>query len=300
MSDRGRPINEPETAQHAAGGTRHGSQGSDEHGMTGGRQDPALAPRDVARAGEDRPTVGVPPTPGNTESPGERRAPLAAGRTPAGPMRAYPPGRGAGPQSAYPSSAQPFPQADAGAAQAASPVVAEAATPAEAAAGTGLLRPETRAAIAALRDKYPQVQSAVLDALRLAQAERGYLPAEAIGEVGEILGVSPHHLSSLATFYTMYFTEPVGRYVVEVCDNLSCALWGSRRLLAQLEAELGVAAGETTPDGSVTLLRTIECLAACGGAPALRVNTTYREKLTDADVPALVAALRTGTFVENS
>lgn len=294
MNDRGRTTNEP-------GSTRN-SPGSDEHGMTGGRQDPALAPRDVARAGEDRPTVSVPPTEGNTDAPGERRAPLAAGRTPSGPMRAYPPGRAAGPQSAYPSSAQPFPQADAGAAQAstAAAPVADTETPAEAAAGAGLLRPETRVAIAQLRDKYPQVQSAVLDALRLAQDERGYLPAEAIGEVGEVLGISPHHLSSLATFYTMFFTQPVGRYVVEVCDNLSCALWGSRRLLAQLETALGVSAGETTPDGSVTLLRTIECLAACGGAPALRVNTTYRERLTDADVPALVAELRAGTFVENS
>jgi NADH-quinone oxidoreductase subunit E len=118
---------------------------------------------------------------------------------------------------------------------------------------------------------------------------------EATNEVAALLGLSPHHIRSLASFYTMFFTEPVGTHIVEVCDNLSCALWGSRRILAKLEEELGIAVGETTPDGSVTLLRTIECLAACGGAPALRVNTTYYEKMTDAKVTELVKELVGGS-----
>lgn len=271
--------------------------------MTEGRGDSQYAGRDAARAADGRPAnVSPPPSAGAVDSPGERRAPLGAGRTPSGPMRAFPPGGEFGPQVAYPSSAQPYPQADAGAEQAsdaAAPTDAGATT-AEAVVEAGVLRPETRAAVVALKDKYPQVGSAILDALRLAQAERGYLPPEASAEVAALLGVSPHHVHSLATFYTMFFTEPVGRYVVEVCDNLSCALWGSRRILARLEEELGVAAGETTPDGSVTLLRTIECLAACGGAPALRVNTTYVERVGDRGVAALVADLRSGAFVENS
>ena len=153
------------------------------------------------------------------------------------------------------------------------------------------LSPETRAAILALHGKYPQIQSAILDGLRLAQDEIGYLPPEATAEVAALLGVSPHHVHSLATFYTMFFTAPVGRHIVEVCDNLSCALWGSRRILARLEAELGITAGETTPDGSVTLLRTIECLAACGGAPALRVGTDYYERMTEEQVVELVRNL---------
>ena len=157
---------------------------------------------------------------------------------------------------------------------------------------TSVLTDGTREAIVALKTKYPQVQSAILDALRLAQDEIGYVPAEASAEVAALLGVSPHHVHSLATFYTMFFTQPVGRAIVEVCDNLSCALWGSRRILARLEEELGISAGETTPDGAVTLLRTIECLAACGGAPALRVNTDYYEKMTDEKVVALVKELR--------
>lgn len=155
-----------------------------------------------------------------------------------------------------------------------------------------VLSAETREAIVALKTKYPQVQSAILDALRLAQDEIGYLPPEATAEVAALLGVSPHHVHSLATFYTMFFTQPVGRAVVEVCDNLSCALWGSKRILARLERELGIAAGETTPDGAVTLLRTVECLAACGGAPALRVNTDYHERMTEEKVVALVRELR--------
>ncbi len=159
-------------------------------------------------------------------------------------------------------------------------------------AGTRVLSDGTRAAIIALKTKYPQVQSAILDALRLAQDEVGYVPVEASNEVAALLGVSPHHIRSLATFYTMFFTEPVGRDVIEVCDNLSCALWGSKNLLARLEEELGITAGETTLDGAVTLLRTVECLAACGGAPALRVNTDYHEKMTDEKVVALVRELR--------
>jgi NADH-quinone oxidoreductase subunit E len=157
---------------------------------------------------------------------------------------------------------------------------------------THVLSNETREAIVTLKTKYPQVQSAILDALRLAQDEVGYVPVEASNEVAALLGVSPHHIRSLATFYTMFFTEPVGRDVIEVCDNLSCALWGSKNLLARLEEELGIQAGETTPDGAVTLLRTVECLAACGGAPALRVNTDYHEKMTDEKVVALVRELR--------
>jgi len=213
-------------------------------------------------------------------------------------MRAYPPGGKGGPFEAYPSSASPFPQVEGATEQAPS-----AATPIDegipAAAGS-VLRPETRDAIVTLKTKYPQVQSAILDALRLAQTEIGYLPSDATAEVAALLGVSPHHVHSLATFYTMFFTTPVGKYVVEVCDNLSCALWGSRAVLARLEQELGIVTGDTTPDGSVTLLRTIECLAACGGAPALRVNTTYCEKMTGEGVAELIASLRAGTFTETS
>ena len=160
---------------------------------------------------------------------------------------------------------------------------------------TPVLSAATREAILALHGKYPQVQSAILDALRLAQDEIGYLPVEATNEVAVLLGLSPHHVRSLTSFYTMFFTEPVGRHIVEVCDNLSCALWGSQRILAKMEEELGITVGETTPDGSVTLLRTIECLAACGGAPALRVNTTYYEKMDDEKVVELVKSLREPT-----
>lgn len=200
--------------------------------------------------------------------------------------------------SAFPSSASPFPQRDGAAEQA--PSAATPVEPGSAGASADVLTAGTCDAIMALKTKYPQVQSAILDALRLAQAEIGYLPPEAITEVAALLGISPHHISSLATFYTMFFTEPVGTYIVEVCDNLSCALWGSRRILARLEQELGIVTGDTTPDGAVTLLRTIECLAACGGAPALRVNTTYCEMMTEEKIVALVAEMRAGTLQETS
>jgi len=171
------------------------------------------------------------------------------------------------------------------------PMASEQRETAEPPGTPDVLSDAAREAIVALKTKYPKVQSAILDALRLAQDEIGYVPAEASAEVAALLGVSPHHVHSLATFYTMFFTQPVGTAIVEVCDNLSCALWGSKRIIARLEQELGITVGETTPDGSVTLLRTIECLAACGGAPALRVNTTYHEKMTDEKVAELVKNL---------
>ncbi len=138
---------------------------------------------------------------------------------------------------------------------------------------------------------YPRSRSATLPALRLAQERYGWLPPEAFREVAEALGETPAYCMAVASFYDMFHLEPVGRHLVEVCTNVSCALVGAQQVLEAFERELGVHAGETTEDGNVTL-RTIECAGGCGWGTVAAVDHRYRERVTAADVPGIVAELR--------
>ena len=148
--------------------------------------------------------------------------------------------------------------------------------------------------IGKLRKRYPESRSAVLPALRLAQEEHGgWLPPEALREVADALDVTPAFCLSIASFYDMFHLEPVGRHLVEVCTNVSCALVGAQQVLEELESELGCRAGETTEDGEVTL-RTIECLGGCGWATVVAVDHRYRLHVKPEDVPAIVEELRGG------
>jgi NADH-quinone oxidoreductase subunit E len=143
-----------------------------------------------------------------------------------------------------------------------------------------------------LRRSYPESRSAVMDALRLAQEEYGgWLPPEAVREVADALDVTPAFCHSIASYYDMYHLEPVGAHLVEVCTNLSCALAGAQAVLDAFAGELGVAPGETTADGAVTL-RAIECAGGCGRAPVVVVDHVYREPVLPGDVPGLVEELR--------
>ena len=144
-----------------------------------------------------------------------------------------------------------------------------------------------------LRTLYPQVRSAVMPALRLAQERYGWLSPEAFREVGDALGFTPAYCMSVASFYDMYHLEPVGRHTVEICTNISCALVGAQQVLERFEQELGVAAGETTADGEVTL-RPIECLGGCGWATIVSVDHHYRTHVRPDDVPRIVQELRSG------
>jgi NADH-quinone oxidoreductase subunit E len=141
--------------------------------------------------------------------------------------------------------------------------------------------------------QYPDRQSAIMPALRLAQEEYGWLPPEALQEVGDALDLTPAHCQGVASFYDMFHLAPVGRHLVEVCTNLSCALVGAQRVLDAFESELGVGPGETTEDGEVTL-RALECAGACGRAPVVVVDHVYHEPVKPEDVPAIVEQLRAG------
>jgi NADH-quinone oxidoreductase subunit E len=142
--------------------------------------------------------------------------------------------------------------------------------------------------------KYPDRRGAILPALRLAQEQYGWLSPEALEAVAEAIDLAPAHCQAVASFYDMFHLQPVGRHMVEVCTNLSCALLGADRVLRRFEQELGVTAPGTTEDGAVTL-RTVECLGGCGWGPVVSVDHDYQEHFGEEDVTPLVEHLRTST-----
>jgi NADH-quinone oxidoreductase subunit E len=145
-----------------------------------------------------------------------------------------------------------------------------------------------------LRARYPDDRSAVLPALQLAQAENGgWLSEDAFRAVADALEVTPAYCLSVASFYDMFRLEPVGRHVVEVCTNVSCAVKGAQRVVETFERELRLDTGETTDDGEVTL-RTVECLGGCGWATVVAVDNRHRLHVQAGDVPAIVRELRGG------
>jgi len=145
--------------------------------------------------------------------------------------------------------------------------------------------------IEAIAAQYPDPRSATLAALRLAQQRHGWLPPEALREVADALDVTPAYCEAVASFYDMYHLAPVGRHLVEVCTNLSCALVGAQQVLEAFEAELGIGPGETSEDGEYTL-RTVECAGGCGRAVVVAIDHRYREPVRPEDVPAIVEELR--------
>jgi len=141
--------------------------------------------------------------------------------------------------------------------------------------------------------RYPpdRRRSAVLPALHLAQRQQGYITASVIRHVAELVGVTPAEIEEVVSFYTMFYTKPVGTYVLQVCRTLSCALNGAERLTEALSATLGIAPGETDATGTFTLIE-VECLGACDRAPVVMVNDTWHECLRPEDAAALVDSLR--------
>jgi NADH-quinone oxidoreductase subunit E len=142
--------------------------------------------------------------------------------------------------------------------------------------------------------KYPDRRSAILAALRLAQDKYRWLSPEAFEEVSRCIDLPVAHCQAVASFYDMFFLEPVGTHVIDVCTNLACALCGAGEVVAAFEQELGVRVGETTGDGAITL-RKAECLGGCSWAPVVAVDERYREHVSPADVPAIVADARART-----
>src|SRR5688500_9885429 len=144
-----------------------------------------------------------------------------------------------------------------------------------------------------LRTLYPEPRSATLPALRLAQERHGWLSPEALRECADALDETPAFCHAVASFYDMFHMKPIGRNLVEICTNVSCALVGAQQVLEAFEGELGVRAGGTTEDGMFTL-RAVECAGGCGWGTVVAVNHRYREPVKAEDVPAIVEELRGG------
>jgi NADH-quinone oxidoreductase subunit E len=149
-------------------------------------------------------------------------------------------------------------------------------------------------AIQASLASYPTRRGAMLPALHLTQEAYGWLSPEALVACSEAIGFSPAYCQSVASFYDMFFLQPVGEHVIDVCTNLACALHGAGEVVAAFEQELGVAVGGTTEDGAITL-RKAECLGGCSWAPVVAVDERYREYVGPGDVPQIVADTRAKT-----
>jgi len=141
--------------------------------------------------------------------------------------------------------------------------------------------------------KFPpeQRQSAVMAALRIVQDQNGgWLTNELMDAIAEYLHMPAISVYEVATFYSMYELEPVGRHKICVCTNISCMLCGSDGIVDHLQKKLGIKLGETTPDKRFTL-KEVECLGACAGAPMLQIGRTYYEHLTPAKVDEILSKL---------
>lgn len=158
-----------------------------------------------------------------------------------------------------------------------------------------MISDETKRRFDNLVGRYPEKRSVLIPILHEVQAEVGYLSPGAIEWVAAYLALSPADVMSVASFYDMLNLEPVGRHMIYVCQNLSCALLGAEGLIRHLENRLGIRMGETTPDGLITLKR-MECLASCGTAPAIQIDGIYYERMTPQKLDELLEKLRDGRF----
>ena len=138
---------------------------------------------------------------------------------------------------------------------------------------------------------YPDRKSAVMPLLYLAMAEDGHLTDEGMREVAELVGMTSVQVSSVATFYGMYKRHELGRYLLSVCTSISCVLLGGKEVLHAIEDQTGVPAGETDPDGEFTVEH-VECIGACGGAPAVAVNYELIEGVEPVKARELVRWLK--------
>jgi NADH-quinone oxidoreductase subunit E len=142
-----------------------------------------------------------------------------------------------------------------------------------------MLSENARNQIQTLIARYPQRRSALIPSLHIAQKEIGYLPNDAIEEIAAIFELSPNEVMEVVSFYTMFYRRPVGKYVIQVCTNISCLLCNSEGMMSHLQKRLGIKPGETTADNRFTLVE-VECLASCGTAPVVQINERYYENLT--------------------
>lgn len=139
--------------------------------------------------------------------------------------------------------------------------------------------------------RYPKKEAAMLPVLYIAQREFGHLGPEAIEYVARLMDQAPARVQGVVSFYTMYYTKPIGRYHIQVCRTLPCALRGAEQVTELLKRKLGIECGQTTEDHRFTLSE-VECLASCGTAPMMQVNDDYYENLTEAKIDEILGTMK--------
>lgn len=142
-----------------------------------------------------------------------------------------------------------------------------------------IFSPENVEKIEKLKERYPNPKALTLPCLWMVQYQEGFISLDAIEAISEVIDSPAMEIYRVATFYTMFNLEPVGKYHIQLCKTLSCALCGKSEVLEKLAERLGIKAGESSKDGKYTLTQ-VECLGSCGTAPVMQINDTYYENLT--------------------
>lgn len=146
--------------------------------------------------------------------------------------------------------------------------------------------------------RYPVAKSALIPLLHLAQEQDGYVTEDAMEHIAELVGTTPAAVLGTCSFYEMFKREPVGRYVINICTNISCQILGGEELLHHAEQRLGIKSGGTTPDGNFSV-EDVECIAACTEAPCLQVNYRYFHRITTDELDELIDDLTAGKRTED-
>jgi NADH-quinone oxidoreductase E subunit len=139
--------------------------------------------------------------------------------------------------------------------------------------------------------KYPEKRSALIPSLYIVQKELGHISQDTMREVAQIFGLSPNEVHEVTSFYTMFHREPVGKYVLQVCTNISCQICNAEGIMDHLTKKLGIKPGETTSDNKFTLLE-VECLGSCGTSPVVQINEDYHEDLTPEKLDRILDSLK--------
>lgn len=153
-----------------------------------------------------------------------------------------------------------------------------------------MLSEATSRRIQELMDRYPEKRSALIPSLHMAQKELGYISHDTVCEIAGLFNLSPNEVYEVVSFYTMFRRQPVGKYVIQVCTNISCLLCNAEEIMDFLVRKLGIRPGETTPDGKFTLLE-VECLGSCGTSPVVQINEDYYEELTPEKLERILDSL---------
>ena len=141
-----------------------------------------------------------------------------------------------------------------------------------------------------LISKYPLKRSALIPSLHLVQKELGFISQDTMREVARIFELSPNEIHEVASFYTMFHRKPVGKYVIQVCTNISCQICNAEDIMSHLTKKLGIQPGETSSDQKYTLIE-VECLGSCGTSPVVQINEDYYEDLTPEKLDTILNSL---------